>query len=308
MRSGPPGGGADIGPSVQAGQIPAMALDVDGTKYFLYHHTSCRHGRQARPARCGALCRGDRGDELCDRGAAGSAGELNGPSMWHARWIVSEVEHAPEARCTDQQTRRQLHGKFNDRAGTVPRGFGRSGIEKQTAKLPSDTFLWAALASIAVSASLQFMGNRQVSNFVGQWAPTFLILRALQQDGQAAGLGSHRERDLACLHHVRGVRTPGPADAGVPLIGSPLRAGRICPRHSPSPIRVNPSRLAIPAKYHFVPIFEETRVSPPAARAVRIRARSAPAGIRATRASDPTPFRCRADRPDGDCSRCSRDG
>ena len=49
-------------------------------------------------------------------------------------------------------------------------------IEKQTAKLPSDTFLWAALGAIAVSASLQFMGNRHVSNFVGQWAPTFLIL------------------------------------------------------------------------------------------------------------------------------------
>jgi hypothetical protein len=57
------------------------------------------------------------------------------------------------------------------REGAVARG-----IEKQTAKLPSDAFLWAALASIAVSASLQFMGNRQVSNFVGQWAPTFLIL------------------------------------------------------------------------------------------------------------------------------------
>jgi hypothetical protein len=57
------------------------------------------------------------------------------------------------------------------REGSVARG-----IEKQTAKLPSDTFLWAALASIAASASLQFMGNRQVSNFVGQWAPTFLIL------------------------------------------------------------------------------------------------------------------------------------
>ena len=24
--------------------------------------------------------------------------------------------------------------------------------------------------------TLQFTGNRQVSNFVGQWAPTFLIL------------------------------------------------------------------------------------------------------------------------------------
>ena len=57
------------------------------------------------------------------------------------------------------------------REGSVARG-----IEKHTAKLPSDTFLWAALASIAASASLQFMGNRQVSNFVGQWAPTFLIL------------------------------------------------------------------------------------------------------------------------------------
>ena len=49
-------------------------------------------------------------------------------------------------------------------------------IEQQTAKLPSDTFLWAALGAIAVSAALQFTGNRQVSNFVGQWAPTFLIL------------------------------------------------------------------------------------------------------------------------------------
>jgi hypothetical protein len=57
------------------------------------------------------------------------------------------------------------------REGSIARG-----LEKQTAKLPSDTFLWAALGAIAVSASLQFMGNRQVSNFVGQWAPTFLIL------------------------------------------------------------------------------------------------------------------------------------
>jgi carboxypeptidase Q len=33
------GGGADIGPSVQDGHIPAMSLDVDGSKYFLIHHT-----------------------------------------------------------------------------------------------------------------------------------------------------------------------------------------------------------------------------------------------------------------------------
>ena len=35
----PGGGGADIGPSVQEGRIPSMSLDVDGSKYFLIHHT-----------------------------------------------------------------------------------------------------------------------------------------------------------------------------------------------------------------------------------------------------------------------------
>jgi carboxypeptidase Q len=37
-RIGPSGGGADIGPSVQAGNIPAMSLEVAGN-YFLIHHT-----------------------------------------------------------------------------------------------------------------------------------------------------------------------------------------------------------------------------------------------------------------------------
>jgi carboxypeptidase Q len=37
-RIGASGGGADIGPSVEAGNIPAMSLEVDGS-YFLIHHT-----------------------------------------------------------------------------------------------------------------------------------------------------------------------------------------------------------------------------------------------------------------------------
>jgi hypothetical protein len=49
-------------------------------------------------------------------------------------------------------------------------------IEQQTAKLPSDWFLWAALAAIATSATLQATDNKHASMFVGQWAPTFLIL------------------------------------------------------------------------------------------------------------------------------------
>jgi hypothetical protein len=49
-------------------------------------------------------------------------------------------------------------------------------IEQQTAKVPSDVFLWSAVGAMAASATLQMMGNKPVSLFVGQWAPTFLIL------------------------------------------------------------------------------------------------------------------------------------
>lgn len=49
-------------------------------------------------------------------------------------------------------------------------------IETQTAKLPSDTFLWAAFGSIALSISLRLTGQKHDALFVGQWAPTFLLL------------------------------------------------------------------------------------------------------------------------------------
>ncbi|MDQ3348422.1 MAG: hypothetical protein M3545_10690 [Acidobacteriota bacterium] len=69
-------------------------------------------------------------------------------------------------------------------------------IENQTAKLPSDTFLWAAVGSIATSMTLQLMGNKQGSLFVGQWAPTFLILGLYNK--MVKQLGSDRtERSAA---------------------------------------------------------------------------------------------------------------
>jgi hypothetical protein len=49
-------------------------------------------------------------------------------------------------------------------------------IEMQTAKLPSDTFLWAALASIALSLTLRFFDRKDDAHFVGHWAPTLLLL------------------------------------------------------------------------------------------------------------------------------------
>lgn len=49
-------------------------------------------------------------------------------------------------------------------------------IEKQTAKLPSDLFLWAAAGSMAASATLKCLGRDKSALFVGQWAAPFLLL------------------------------------------------------------------------------------------------------------------------------------
>jgi len=49
-------------------------------------------------------------------------------------------------------------------------------IEEQTAKLPSDIFLWTSLSAMAVSLTLQLFGKRHTSLFLGQWAAPFLIL------------------------------------------------------------------------------------------------------------------------------------
>lgn len=49
-------------------------------------------------------------------------------------------------------------------------------IERQTSRLPSGTFLTLAFGSIAASAWLMGTGRRQFANFVGQWAPTLLIM------------------------------------------------------------------------------------------------------------------------------------
>lgn len=51
-----------------------------------------------------------------------------------------------------------------------------AAIEEQTAKLPSDLFLWAAIGSMAVSLTLQIMGRKKESLFVGQWPAPFLLL------------------------------------------------------------------------------------------------------------------------------------
>ena len=51
-----------------------------------------------------------------------------------------------------------------------------TAIEEQTAKLPSDLFLWTSLGAMGVSLVMQLFGKKHTSLFLGQWAAPFLIL------------------------------------------------------------------------------------------------------------------------------------
>ncbi len=60
-------------------------------------------------------------------------------------------------------------------------------IEDMTAKIPSDTFLWLAGGSIIASLVLKLSGRRNDALFVGQWAPTFLLLGVYNKIVKVAG-------------------------------------------------------------------------------------------------------------------------
>ena len=74
--------------------------------------------------------------------------------------MISELTKEPRADAREEH-----------REGTLARS-----IEQQTARLPSDVWLWAAFGSIGASLLLQMTGDERKANFVGHWAPTFLLL------------------------------------------------------------------------------------------------------------------------------------
>lgn len=60
-------------------------------------------------------------------------------------------------------------------------------IEQQTAKLPSDIFLWGALGSIGLSLFFELRGDAEKSRFVGQWVSPFLLLGVYNKLVKIAG-------------------------------------------------------------------------------------------------------------------------
>lgn len=62
-------------------------------------------------------------------------------------------------------------------ANTKPReGKLAKTIEKQTAQIPSDVYLWTAVGSMAFSLGLFLAKKKHAALFFGQWAPSLLII------------------------------------------------------------------------------------------------------------------------------------
>jgi hypothetical protein len=65
-------------------------------------------------------------------------------------------------------------------------------VEKQTKKIPSIGFLSFAVGSMVASATLQALRKRELSNFVGLWAPSILIMglynKLVKVEEEVAGL------------------------------------------------------------------------------------------------------------------------
>jgi hypothetical protein len=62
-----------------------------------------------------------------------------------------------------------------------------NAIEKQTVKVPSDTFLFAAIGAGVLSLALKFIAKNKNASFVGQWVAPILILgvynKLVKQEG-----------------------------------------------------------------------------------------------------------------------------
>lgn len=60
-------------------------------------------------------------------------------------------------------------------------------IEKQTAKIPSDAFLWAAVGAMAGSITLGIAGRKHAALFMGQWAAPLLLFGLYNKIVKVAG-------------------------------------------------------------------------------------------------------------------------
>jgi len=83
---------------------------------------------------------------------------------------------------------RSIRETFGGQGGDVQReGPIARGIERRTARVPSDVFLWGGVGSALAALGLMLAGKRTVATFVGQWVPTILLLGIYNKIVKVAG-------------------------------------------------------------------------------------------------------------------------
>jgi len=76
----------------------------------------------------------------------------------------------------------RLETNVPPREGPVARA-----IEKRTGRIPSDIYLWSAVACMGTSLTLKVMGNKDTSQFVGQWVAPLLLFGLYNKVVKVAG-------------------------------------------------------------------------------------------------------------------------
>jgi hypothetical protein len=94
--------------------------------------------------------------------------------------LKNEIKNGTkELRNEARDIKNEVKNDLNKRVGTNPErkeGPLARAIESQTARIPSDVFLWTSVAAMVTSLTLKLTGRKHLALFIGQWAAPFLIM------------------------------------------------------------------------------------------------------------------------------------
>lgn len=81
----------------------------------------------------------------------------------------------------------QRHNRVTQEARQHSEGAIALTLEQQTAKVPSDVWLWGALGSMGIALFLRMNDHKDESLFVGQWAAPLLLIGVYNKIVKVAG-------------------------------------------------------------------------------------------------------------------------
>lgn len=117
-----------------------------------------------------------------DDGSDGASSRLNRKERGHMEHPINSSAEQTKLKLSSVASgvMERVNTMMDSEPKSMPRMEHREGpiartLEQQTAKIPSDAWLWAALGSIGLSLAFELSGRHKTASFIGHWAPTFLI-------------------------------------------------------------------------------------------------------------------------------------